>query len=49
MDKKITIRISKKIRKRLRKLGVAKESDNTIIKRMIDYIEFHPEYWSRQI
>ena len=48
MDKtKISIR--KETRERLRHLRVDGESYDTVINRIIDYIEFHPEYWSRKI
>lgn len=44
---KVVIRISKKVRERLRRLGIVGESYDTVIKRIIYYIEFHPEYWNR--
>jgi len=47
--KKVKIKIDKKVRKRLKKLKVVGDSYSTIINRIIDYIEFHPEYWSRRI
>jgi len=44
---KVTIRIKKKVRERLRRLGIVGESYDQVISRIIDYIEFHPEYWNR--
>lgn len=46
---KVNIKISKDTRERFRRLGTVEESDDTVINRLIDYIEFHPEYWSREI
>ena len=45
----VNIRISKEVREKLRRLGIVGESYNTIISRIISYIEFHPEYWSRKL
>ena len=46
---KVNIKISKDTRERLRKLGIVGESFDTIILRIISYIEFHPEYWDKKI
>ncbi|KER06864.1 hypothetical protein AAA799E16_00380 [Marine Group I thaumarchaeote SCGC AAA799-E16] len=34
---------------RLKRLGESGESLDAIINRIINYIEFHPEYWDREI
>ncbi len=46
---KVIIRIRKDTRKKLRQLGIVGESFDTIISRIIKYIEFHPEYWDKEI
>ncbi len=46
---KAVIRIKKDTRKKLRQLGIAGENYDTIINRIIKYIEFHPEYWDKEI
>ncbi len=45
------VRISIKIgtRERLRRLGIVGESYDQVLRRIIDYIEFHPEYWDKEI
>ncbi|MCE9652094.1 MAG: hypothetical protein K8Q89_03415 [Nitrosarchaeum sp.] len=48
MDK-VKIPIRRETRKRLRPLCGEGESYDTAINRMINYIEFHPEYWDRKI
>ena len=42
--KKVKISIKKETREKLRRLGVVGESYDTVITRVISYIEFHPEY-----
>ena len=44
---KVVIKISKVTREKLRRLGIVGESYDTVILRIISYIEFHPEYWNR--
>lgn len=44
---KVVIKISKDTREKLRQLGIVGESYDTVIMRVISYIEFHPEYWNR--
>jgi len=48
-DNKVAILLGKEVCERLRKLGIVGESYNTIINRIILYIEFHPEYWDKKI
>ena len=48
MDK-VRITISRENRKKLRQLRNENESYDTAVSRIISYIEFHPEYWSRKI
>ena len=48
MTNKVIIKISKDTRKKLRQLGIG-ESYDTMINRIIKYIEFHPEYWDKEI
>jgi len=45
----VAILLRKEVCERLRKLGLVGEDFNTIIIRMILYIEFHPEYWDKEI
>ncbi len=45
--KKVKISIRKITRERLRKLGIVGESYDQVLSRVIDYMEFHPEYWNR--
>ena len=46
---KVKITIEQETLERLKQLGEPGESLDAIINRIINYIEFHPEYWNREI
>ena len=46
---KVKVFIDIETRERLKQLGEPGESLDAIINRIINYIEFHPEYWNREI
>jgi len=46
---KVKITIEQETLERLKQLGSVGEKIDAIINRIINYIEFHPEYWNREI
>ncbi len=45
----VEVFINKETLERVKRLGDSGESLDAIINRIINYIEFHPEYWSKEI
>ncbi len=45
----VKVFINKETLERVKRLGDSGESLDAIINRIINYIEFHPEYWDRKI